>query len=227
MLACMGATISRERPVTPDEMPFSDSPFTIAADATSLSIAPETLSTRFRRMPALVCRDVIDPMLLDRLRARCDASAFVADPVQGIGLREVEAQPVVAATFCVMLQRPAFRRWVEQVTGAPPLATVKGAVAQTWPADGFGLGWHDDDEPGQRGRQIAITIDLSSTPFTGGMFELRRRGGEVIGRFRHDRPGSALIFAVDPSLEHRLLPIAEGGPRRVFAGWFHSAPAAG
>jgi hypothetical protein len=38
--------------------------------------------------------------------------------------------------------------------------------------------------------------------------------------FRHDTPGTALIFEVSKRCEHRLHPLTSGGPRRVFTGWF-------
>ena len=211
-------------PVTDDRIPSSDRPFAIGATDTMLAADPHVLAKSFARVPAIVCHDVIEPALLDRLRARCDAASFVTNPVEGIGLREIEAQPIVAATFCVLLQRPAFLRWLGTVTGIAALGMVKGGISQTRPARGFELDWHDDLPTREFGRRLAITIDISSAAFEGGCFELRRRSDGHVVRFRHDRPGSALIFAVNTGLEHRLLPITDGGPRRVFAGWFH-APA--
>jgi hypothetical protein len=42
----------------------------------------------------------------------------------------------------------------------------------------------------------------------------------MLRRFKHDQPGTALVFEVRPQLEHRVLPLTAGGPRRVFTGWF-------
>lgn len=52
-----------------------------------------------------------------------------------------------------------------------------------------------------------------------------RHHAEVVGAqpllaHHHNKPGTVLIFAVRPDLEHRVTPLTSGGPRRVFAGWF-------
>ena len=53
------------------------------------------------------------------------------------------------------------------------------------------------------------------------MFELRDvRNDKLLLQYRHAALGAALIFDVARGLEHRVLPLISGGPRRVYTGWF-------
>ena len=74
--------------------------------------------------------------------------------------------------------------------------------------------------PNRATNWYGITMSrIASRPGCG--FELRKVGGEaLLVDHVHDRPGTALIFEVSPDYEHRVLPLASGGPRRVFTGWF-------
>ena len=91
---------------------------------------------------------------------------------------------------------------------------------------GVPLHWHDDMN--DRARKLAIVINLSGRPFQGGQFQLRRKGADgLLLAFDHVEPGSALLFAVRPELEHRVLPVTGTNPRRVYAGWFLDRPESG
>ena len=73
---------------------------------------------------------------------------------------------------------------------------------------------------------MALVINLGEQPFAGGEFEMRRKSGELLLQHQHTAPGSLLIFRVSGKLEHRVVPLTAGGPRRVFTGWaMGSAPA--
>lgn len=206
-------------------VPVVTAPFVISASTTRLHLPPERLAAGFAQTPALACRDILDADLLDRVRDLCRRARFLVDVVPDVGVREVETPPVAGATLTVLLQRPELRDWIRRATGTAPLGQVKGSVAQSRPSGGQQLDWHDDGEAAGTDRLLAITVNLGDEPFAGGAFELRSRRTGAIVRFQHDRPGSALIFAVRPDLEHRVLPVTDGGPRRVFGGWFLAASA--
>ena len=85
------------------------------------------------------------------------------------------------------------------------------------------LDWHDDLH--DTSRRLAIIVNLSDRPFAGGQFQLRRKGeSELLLRHNHPQAGSVLIVAVRPELEHRVTPVSDGGPRRIYAGWFLTQP---
>lgn len=174
----------------------------------------------FEERRALVCLDVLDHDLLGKLIALCDRAAFMSDQVEGLGHRAVERPPLASTAILLALRRPDLFRWLEAVTGCAPIASVEGQVVQTWPQAGDELVWHDDMNYGQR-RRLGVTIGLGSEDYEGGLFEMRSvpDGGPLM-TFKHDRPGTALIFEVSACCEHRVHPLTKGGPRRVFTGWF-------
>lgn len=183
---------------------------------------PETAGARaaFAARRAIVCPGLMEPGLLAGLTAACDRATFVAEPVEGLGHREVERPPVVGTAVSLALRRPALLEWLEAVTGRGTLTRVEGRVVQTRARAGDELAWHDDLNGGGD-RRLGVTLCLGNAPYEGGAFEMRGRpGSEPLVLFKHDTPGTALIFEVSSRCEHRVHPLVSGGPRRVFAGWF-------
>ena len=204
-------------------MPPSVPAFQIAAAATSIHADPLQFRAQFAAESALRFDDMIAPDLLDRLMTSAAAASFVENPVEGLGLREIEAAQRVGASIGLILGRHAWLDWLEQATGLTPLRAVAGRLVQTRANGTDGLTWHDDME--QPHRQLGLVVNLSDRAFDGGMFEMRRTGIDPpFHMVKHDRPGSILVFAVKPELEHRVTPVTLGGPRRVFAGWVLTQP---
>jgi hypothetical protein len=123
----------------------------------------------------------------------------------------------VGRALNLALRHGPFLRWLERVTRCGTLGSVEGFVKQTYPKPGNDLVWHDDlNAPN---RCLGITVNLGNAEFSGGEFELRRKDGPTLLQHKYTTAGGALIFAIGPGLEHRVLPMTEGGPRRVYAGW--------
>lgn len=194
-------------------------PFRIGNAATEILADPGGVSEGFQQARSIGVLDGFAPPLLRALLDQCRRASWVSNMIGSLGTREEEMPERVGPVIRLMLARPEMLRWVEAVTGCGPLATVTGRVAQTRPGSGQGLGWHSDR--GDPLRRLAVTVNLTDTPYEGGLFELRTTPGhELLRVHHHAEPGSVLIFRIDRGLEHRLLPVTSGGPRRVFAGWF-------
>ncbi len=200
-------------------------PIAIGAQRTDILSAPDGPAGVFERHRAIECRDLIDPDLLADLLDRCRRGSFVADHVDRLGSREIEAPQRVGVALNIVLSRPPFLHWVEAVTGCHALHRVEGRVVQTRANGRDALDWHNDTHDDAAGvRRLGITVNLSDAAYEGGGFELRTTGTQaMLTRYRHDRAGTALIFDIAGDLEHRVLPLASGGPRRVFTGWFVQA----
>ncbi|WP_164913511.1 2OG-Fe(II) oxygenase [Sphingomonas sp. UV9] len=200
-------------------------PIAIGAQRTDILAAPDGPARVFQCYRAIECSDLLEPDLLASLLDRCRRGSFVADHVDRLGSREVEAPQRVGAALNIVLSRPSFLRWVEAVTGCDALNRVEGRLVQTRANGLDALDWHNDTHDDAAGaRRLGITVNLSDAAYEGGGFELRTTAThEVLTRYRHDRTGTALIFDIAGDLEHRVLPLASGGPRRVFTGWFVQA----
>lgn len=206
-------------------MPDDFSPFVIDRNQTRVLADGHAFAEDFARCHAIVCPDVIDPDFLSTLQRITKRTTFMHDIVGGIGEREIEKPNRAGAALTLALGRQNFLRWIEQTTQCGPLESIGGGVAQMLPVNRHCLRWHNDlVEPGRR---LAITINLSEDRYDGGLFELRSSiTRKVMFQYQHVKAGTAVVFELAPNLEHRVLPLISGGPRRVYAGWFFTrAPA--
>ncbi|MDB5678820.1 2OG-Fe(II) oxygenase [Sphingomonas bacterium] len=194
-------------------------PFSIGAAQTELFADPAPWAAAFAGQRAIVCRDIFDAALFPRLLTAASTTQFRDDYVVELGTRAVEEPQRVGGTINVLLQRPNLFRWLEAVTGRTGLAGAEGRLVQTRSGGGDALEWHNDLQ--QVRRALGVTISFTDTIYTGGLFEMRRVDDPASARcFDHARAGTALIFDLGNDIEHRVHPVASGGPRRVFTGWF-------
>jgi hypothetical protein len=198
-------------------------PFLIDRLDTQIQSDPTEWCMRFAEAPAFLFDDAIAPALLERLMTQAAAAQFVDDDVEHIGTREVEAPQRVGGLISVLLSRPALLHWLQQATGLSPIRAVMGRLVQTRANARDALAWHDDLS--DHARLIAVVINLSDQRYEGGLFQMRRVGDEEpFLSHQHQKPGSMMLFAVRPDLQHRVTHLLSGGPRRVYAGWFLSDP---
>ena len=161
---------------------------------------------------------VFQPDFSTLMRSVCGKAVLEAQDVEGVGRRWIEPLDRVGKMLSLVLSHESVLDWVGKVGGRGPVNRVAGQLASYSAGHGEFLDWHDDNF---EDRKIAVVIDLSEHEFEGGEFEMRLRGKET-PHFKHRLQGfgTALIFRVADDVEHRLLPVTDGGPRRTFAGWF-------
>lgn len=181
------------------------------------------LRQRFAQQYALVLDDVIDPPFLAMLSGVADRATFVPEHIAKVGDRTIETPPIASHLITLALRRTGFLGWLGDVTQVGDIDDIEGKVVETGRSDVGQLGWHDDTN--HSNRRLAVTISLSGNDYSGGVFEMRRKGqADLLFSHHHDRFGSVLVFRVSRKMEHRLTPVTRGGPRRVFAGWFLGTP---
>lgn len=198
-------------------------PLMISSTETHFSSDPQVVADMRRTLSdthAALLPNIFDTSFRQMLLTLCDKASFVSNTVPGLGERSIEAPPAIAGkALRAALRRPDVLRFVERATGCGPLAAVEGDIAEFAPRPHEELAWHDDRNGASR--RLAITVNLSDVPYSGGLFELReKRSRRMLIRHIHRDVGTALIFRVESELEHRVQPVTAGGPRRVFAGWF-------
>jgi predicted 2-oxoglutarate/Fe(II)-dependent dioxygenase YbiX len=63
-------------------------------------------------------------------------------------------------------------------------------------------------------------VNLATSNYDGGMLEIRdRKTRRSIAQIPNTGTGDAVLFKLDPSLEHRVTRVT-GGVKTAFAGWF-------
>jgi 2OG-Fe(II) oxygenase superfamily len=195
----------------------------IAAKGVQIDNAPDVvaeLRRQFNAFHVLVFPQALEPEHLASLQSLLSRSQFEPRQVPKVGDQEIESPAVVARALSFSLGHRALIGWINQITGSTVSRHLTGGLARHRADPLHQLAWHDDhlDAPV---RQLAITMNLSSTAYEGGDFEMRYKGHEdILFSHHHGEPGSLLLFRVDRRLEHRVTAVASGGPRLVYAGWF-------
>lgn len=202
---------------------MQEAPFQIGQFGVSVTGDPAPWRERFKRDCAFSFSGAFAPEYLAKLLERAAQSQFADDFVDQIGWRAIESPQRVGKALSLLLHSAPLLHWLVEATGSAPLRAVAGRLVETRANQKDALGWHDDRDDSTR--QLAVVINLSDRPFGGGQFQLRRKGDELpFLTFDHPEPGSMLVFAVRPELEHQVTLVTDGGPRRVYAGWFLTRP---
>src|SRR3990167_6130489 len=164
----------------------------------------------FAKQTALVLSHIIDSSTLLKISSLLSQDLFIPRELEYIGTQEVEKEPVVGRMIAFLLGQPQLLRRLEQMTGCGTLRRVAGGIAQLQAGSDHKLRWHDDINDERR--RLAITINLSMHHYTGGQFELRKKGcASLLFCHQHHVLGDAILFKVDRTLEHRVTPVSSGG----------------
>jgi hypothetical protein len=80
--------------------------------------------------------------------------------------------------------------------------------------------WHGEMFGNDR---LGMSIDLSSVPYSGGVFEIRDRySRQVLHRAVDSARGDAVLFRLDSTLQRRVTRVEGDSPRTAFVGKFKS-----
>jgi hypothetical protein len=183
---------------------------------------PETAALRrhfeehhWARLPGMLA-----PSLLEDVQARLERATFVErvhDAVSPPSIDLCMVPNAAAAMLELACNDAAIFRAIEAITGAGPVGRFGGFVYRLSPEYGHQHHWHNDLV---EGRLVAMSVNLGPGPYEGGLLELRDRASErLLDRLVNLVPGDALIFRIDPALQHRATPVTSG-IKTAFAGWF-------
>lgn len=107
---------------------------------------------------------------------------------------------------------------VRALTGCERIGGFDGRLFKRLP--GLEDSWHNDVGDG---RMVAMSINLSDQPYSGGLLEIRRHGSDgILHRAPNPGPGDAILMRISPHLQHRVTNVESDVPRTVWAGWFKS-----
>lgn len=165
---------------------------------------------------------MLEPGLLREIQERLARAEFVERVHAGVTPPSVDLCMVpnaAAALLELAFNDPAVLRWVERLSGCDPLTRFGGFVYRLSPGYGHQHHWHNDVV---EGRRVAMSVNLGPGTYEGGLLELRDRASEtVLARIPNAVPGDALLFRIDPALQHRAVAVT-AGVKTAFAGWYFS-----
>ena len=122
-----------------------------------------------------------------------------------------------AALLEFLFNDPDIYRDIEAITGCDPVSRFAALLYRMVPEQGHEHQWHNDL---MHDRMIGMSVNLGPESYEGGVFQLRDRASKrLLAVVENAVPGDAIIFALDPSLQHRVTRVT-AGVKTAFAGWF-------
>jgi 2OG-Fe(II) oxygenase superfamily len=170
---------------------------------------------------------VLLPNLLETGLARAvldalDRGTFAGYTHEGIG-KELCAQPGTATGVLELLANdPEFFAAVRTMTGCGPIGLFHGRVYRMVPGGGHYDSWHSDEG---LDRLVAMSVNLSPTPYEGGVLQIREnKSSRILNEVANTGFGDAILFRIGPTLTHRVTTVEGSLPKTAYAGWFRSKP---
>ena len=107
---------------------------------------------------------------------------------------------------------------VRGITGCDPIQSFHGRIYRMDPGAHEDV-WHTDVN-GQY--MVALSLNLTAHPFTGGELHLRESGTRRMRvQIANTGQGDAIMFRIEDGLEHIVTSVTGTVPKVAWAGWFH------
>jgi hypothetical protein len=181
----------------------------------------------FTEQQLLKLPKLIEPSILKRVLDHVENAEFFSatfgDQKRKLG-EETRLSPDNPAIrmMSMMLNNPALFQVVEQITGCSKIRSYLGRIRRESPNTGNFVAWHMDPNPD---RLIGISINLSTAPYAGGVFQLRDKTTErMLAEVANTGFGDAIIFQIARGFQHRVTEVVGTIARTTCAGWFYSQP---
>lgn len=184
----------------------------------------ERLKRQFEQRHCILLPELLEPGLLRLVQSGIVESAFEERVHEGIGTnRELCLRDNRISTLLhVLLNGCQFRRLVEQATGCGRIGCFAGRVYRVVPNAGHQDAWHSDLDGN---RLAALSLNLSAEMYDGGVLQIRdRQSKEILHEVANTGFGDAIVFRLDPRLQHRITEVEGVASKTAFAGWFQSEP---
>jgi len=177
----------------------------------------EHIRRQFELGHCLVLRRFVEPRLLRIIQQQLAQLQF-RERDYSVGSDLAITRGPLLGALQVLLNDPQLFVQIRQLTGCRKIGKFVGRVYRMVPGRGHDFVWHDDFV---QNRRLALTVNLSEKPFSGGLLQIRDHGSKrILHEIANTGPGDAVLFRVDPGLEHRITAVTGSLPKTALAGWF-------
>lgn len=186
------------------------------SEAEAQSLRDEFETRHCIRLPGLLA-----PRSVEMVRECLDDIPFTHRVHDTIGTEFCLPDSRAVRLLFFLVNDPALFAVIRRITGCSPIGCFTGRVYRMVPGAGDYDTWHSDVI---QNRMIGMSVNLGP-PYEGGVFQLREAASKrQLCELPNVRPGDAILFRIDPTLEHWITPMAGHTPKTAFAGWFRSEP---
>ncbi len=187
-------------------------------DASALTQARQ----RFEQGHCILLPSLLAPELVTAVLTAFEQTSFSDYEHEGIGSELCARHGLATGVLELLANDPEFFAIVRTLTGCGPIGSFVGRVYRMVPGQGHYDSWHSDVGGD---RMIALSINLSATPYSGGLLQMRQADSDhVFCEIANLGIGDALMFRIDPGLRHRVTDVVGSAPKTAYAGWFRSRP---
>jgi hypothetical protein len=187
--------------------------------------SPESLKLlgeQFKRQNYILLPGFLEPRLLRFIQEKIHDGDFYERSHGGIGTELCLTKNIAHSLLYFLLNDSKLFQVFQSLTGCEPIGSFEGRVYRTVPSCGHHDEWHNDMSGH---RLIAISINLSTDIFSGGMLQIRDyESKRVVQEVANIGFGNAVVFRLSHELQHRISDIEGNVPKTAFAGWFKSQP---
>lgn len=180
----------------------------------------ERWKIEFQEKHYVLLPKLLEPPLLDFLLERLEQGPWRDEAHKDIGVEVVLEDAPARGLLHFVANAPAFLKTVQEITGHGPLTRFGGRIYRFVPNSGHFDSWHNDNDDG---RLVAMSLNLSSRGYEGGVFQLREWSSKrILAEIANTGWGDATLFRISRYLEHRVTEVTGEQPKTAFAGWFKS-----
>lgn len=182
------------------------------------ALREEFASTHTVRLTGLLSSEIMAMIL-----ARVEHGRWIENIHPGINRELLLDDSIAVQLLHFVTSTPDFLSFVRQVTACDTAASFRGRIYRMLPGPDQQIPWHDDLGEDD-GRLVGMSVNLSPRPYSGGVFQIKRRDSTGPSReLANSIPGDAILFRIAPELKHRVTPVEGLEPKTAFAGWFKSS----
>ncbi len=136
------------------------------------------------------------------------------------------------SALLLLLNNAQLFKVIETITGCGHIGCFRGRTYRIVPGANphdeinnyreILTGWHTDLNGTRR---IALSINLNTEPYQGGVFRLREtETRRMLCELTNSVFGNAILFRIDERLEHHVSEVEGTVTKTAFSGWFESEP---
>jgi hypothetical protein len=169
----------------------------------------------FQRQDWVSLPAILNPELLSMIQQQLAAS--------GVTTKSIYPEPNVSdGALLLLLNNPQLFKSIEQIIGCGHIGCFRGRIYRFVPGAKNPLEWHTDLNGT---RLVALTINLSTELYQGGVLRIReRKTRRILGEMTNSGFGDAILFRIDKRLEHSVSDVEGTVVKTALAGWFESEP---
>ncbi|MBI3591532.1 MAG: PqqD family peptide modification chaperone [Candidatus Melainabacteria bacterium] len=179
-----------------------------------------SLKKEFNKSHCILLPKFIQHDLLKSIQDEIELSKFSRKIYKGLDEELCLRNNKLTGLLFFMLSQQKLFHIIKEITECKNIEGFTGRVYRFMPGIKQANYWHDDDA---ENRLIAVSINLSTGVYSGGVLQIRNRySKKIIHEVSNIGFGNTIIFRVGENLEHRVTHVNGKVPKTALAGWFVS-----